>query len=44
MSTYTSTPDVRVLAVRPVAGDARRLLGQVMGYVAVTIGFTALGA
>ena len=29
---------------REIARDARTLLGQVMGYVAVTVGFTALGA
>ena len=32
------------LAGRAVERDTRQLLGQVMGFVAVTVGFTALGA
>ena len=43
MSTFNTTYD-RALGSRPVVHDARALLGQVMGYVAVTVGFTALGA
>jgi FtsH-binding integral membrane protein len=44
MSTTRTTyddPSLRAGAIRP---EARALLGQVMGYVAVTVGFTALGA
>jgi FtsH-binding integral membrane protein len=44
MSTYATTYDDRAAARRAVGGDSRALLGQVMGYVAVTVGFTALGA
>ena len=39
-----TTPDARVLAGKPIERDARELLGQVMGFVAVTVGFAALGA
>jgi FtsH-binding integral membrane protein len=39
MSTYATTFDERA-----IARDSRALLGQVMGYVAVTVGFSALGA
>jgi FtsH-binding integral membrane protein len=34
----------RALAGRTTTPDARALLGQVMGYVAATVGFSALGA
>ena len=44
MSTSTSTYDRVARTGRAVERDARALLGQVMGYVAVTVGFTALGA
>jgi FtsH-binding integral membrane protein len=44
MSTYTPTHDEQARGAETVARDARALLGQVMGYVAVTVGFTALGA
>jgi FtsH-binding integral membrane protein len=45
MSALKTTADQRALAGRPTAHDgARALLGQVMGLVAVTVGFTALGA
>jgi FtsH-binding integral membrane protein len=45
MSTLNTTYDDPVRAGDAVApADARALLGQVMGYVAVTVGFTALGA
>ena len=42
MSSFTY--DNQPLAGRASARDARSLLGQVMGYVAVTVGFAALGA
>jgi FtsH-binding integral membrane protein len=42
MSSFTY--DDQALAGRTTERDARGLLGQVMGYVAVTVGFTALGA
>ena len=42
MSSFTF--DDQALSERTTARDARALLGQVMGYVAVTVGFTALGA
>jgi FtsH-binding integral membrane protein len=42
MSSFTV--DDRALSGSTTATDARELLGQVMGYVAVTVGFTALGA
>ena len=44
MTTSTSTYDDRALIGTAVGRDARALLGQVMGYVAVTVGFSALGA
>jgi uncharacterized protein len=45
MSTFNATQDGPVLAGEAVAHDrARELLGQVMGYVAVTLAFAALGA
>ena len=45
MSALKATADQPTLAVRPTAHDeARALLGQVMGFVAVTVGFSALGA
>jgi FtsH-binding integral membrane protein len=42
MSSFTVNEPA--VAGRASARDARALLGQVMGYVAVTVGFTALGA
>ena len=45
MSALKTTPGEPALPVRPIAHDqARALLGPVMGLVAVTVGFTALGA
>ena len=44
MSTYASTYDDRAAGSRAIERDSRALLGQVMGYVAVTVGFSALGA
>ena len=45
MSTAGTTFDRPPLDAKPIARDeARELLGQVMGYVAVTVGFAALGA
>src|SRR5687768_11951080 len=44
MSTIRTTYDEPALAGKTIERDARALLGQVMGYVAVTVGFTALGA
>src|SRR4051812_27977225 len=45
MSALETTADQPALPGRPIAHDqARALLGQVMGLVAVTVGFTALGA
>src|SRR3954469_14952532 len=45
MSALKATADQPALPGRPIAHDrARALLGQVMGFVAVTVGFTALGA
>src|SRR5215218_1364715 len=45
MSALKTTADQPALPERPIAHDqARALLGQVMGLVAVTVGFTALGA
>jgi FtsH-binding integral membrane protein len=44
MSTFNSTYDDRAAGREALAPDTRALLGQVMGYVAVTLGFTALGA
>jgi FtsH-binding integral membrane protein len=44
MSTYEITHDGRAVADEAIERDARELLGQVMGYVAVSVGFAALGA
>ena len=44
MSTIETTHDDPVLRGEAVERDTRELLGQVMGFVAVTVGFTALGA
>jgi hypothetical protein len=45
MSTIRTTYDDPALAGKAIAHDqARALLGQVMGLVAVTVGFAALGA
>src|SRR3954464_8581761 len=45
MSTVKTTYDDPALGGKAIARDqARELLGQVMGYVAVTVGFAALGA
>src|SRR5215210_6777462 len=45
MSALKTTAAQPALPVRPIPHDqARALLGQVMGFVAVTVGFTALGA
>jgi len=44
MSTFTPTYDHRIAAATAIGRDARPLLGQVMGFVAVTVGFAALGA
>jgi FtsH-binding integral membrane protein len=45
MSAFKSTANQPALPVQPIARDqARELLGQVMGFVALTVGFTALGA
>ena len=45
MSALKTTADQPALPGRPIAHDqARALLGQVMGFVAVTVGFSALGA
>ena len=45
MSALKTTADEPALRAQPLAHDqARALLGQVMGFVAVTVGFTALGA
>jgi FtsH-binding integral membrane protein len=45
MSTFNTTYDDRAIGGDTIAHDrARELLGQVMGYVAVTVGFAALGA
>jgi len=45
MSTVKPTTGGIALDGRPIVRDeARELLGQVMGYVAVTVGFAALGA
>ena len=40
----TTTFEPRARAGTTIERDARELLGQVMGFVAVTVGFTALGA
>src|ERR687884_585789 len=45
MSALKTTTDAPALRGQPIAHDrARALLGQVMGLVAITVGFTALGA
>jgi len=45
MSTFTTTYNDPTLGGEAIAPDrARELLGQVMGYVAVTVGFAPLGA
>jgi modulator of FtsH protease len=44
MSTSRTTYDEPVLGGETIERDAHALLGQVMGYVAVTVGFAALGA
>jgi FtsH-binding integral membrane protein len=45
MSTYEATYNDPAVAGGAIAHDrARALLGQVMAYVAITVGFTALGA
>jgi hypothetical protein len=45
MSALKTTTGEPALRIQPIAHDrARALLGQVMGFVAVTVGFTALGA
>jgi FtsH-binding integral membrane protein len=45
MNTFKTTADEPALRGQPIAHDQdRALLGQVMGFVAVTVGFTALGA
>jgi FtsH-binding integral membrane protein len=45
MSTFETTADEPALRGQPIGHDqARALLGQVMSFVAVTVGFTALGA
>src|SRR3954454_21514109 len=45
MSALKTTADQPALPGRPIAHDqARALLGEVMGLVAVTVGFTALRA
>jgi FtsH-binding integral membrane protein len=44
MSTYETTYDEPAVTGEAIERDARALLGQVMGYVAVTVGFAALGA
>ena len=44
MNTFSTTYDAQTIRGEAIEHDARKLLGQVMGYVAVTVGFTALGA
>ena len=44
MSALNSTYDNQAVAGGSTTTDSRALLGQVMGYVAVTVGFAALGA
>jgi hypothetical protein len=45
MSSIKTTYDDPALGGKAIARDqGRELLGQVMGYVAVTVGFAALGA
>jgi FtsH-binding integral membrane protein len=44
MSTYNPTFDESALGRPTIERDARALLGRVMGFVAITLGFAALGA
>jgi FtsH-binding integral membrane protein len=44
MSTFAPTFEDQAVGGTAVARNARQLLGQVMGYVALTVGFAALGA
>src|SRR3954447_20889516 len=45
MSALKTTAGESTLPTQPITHDqARELLGQVMGFVAVTVGFAALGA
>jgi FtsH-binding integral membrane protein len=44
MSTFNSTYDLPTTGGPAVVRDVRALLGQVMGYVAITVGFASLGA
>jgi FtsH-binding integral membrane protein len=45
MSALKTTAGESTLSTQPITHDqARELLGQVMGFIAVTVGFTALGA
>ena len=44
MSTFNTTYDAPDRGGRAIEHDARALFGQVMGYVALTVGFAALGA
>jgi modulator of FtsH protease len=44
MSTFTPTHEGPIVGSQAIERDGRALLGQVMGYVAGTVGFTALGA
>jgi FtsH-binding integral membrane protein len=44
MSSVNTTYDAPVPAGKAIERDARALLGQVMGFVAVTVAFAALGA
>src|SRR5436190_1011927 len=44
MSTIRTTYDDSALAGKAIERDARALLGHVMGLVAVTVGFAAVGA
>src|SRR4051794_17311250 len=44
MRTIRTTYDDPALAGKTIERDTRALLGQVMGFVAVTVGFAALGA
>jgi modulator of FtsH protease len=44
MSTIDTTYDGQAVGDKAVERDAHELLGQVMGFVAVTVGFTAVGA
>jgi FtsH-binding integral membrane protein len=44
MSTFTPAHEAPIVGGHAIERDTRALLGQVMGYVAVTVAFTALGA